>query len=118
MSESGFSKEQQAATVPFFLHENEMTRMERVNKRLWIAMLVIFVALIGTNAGWIMYESQFQDEVYSYELSQDSGDGGENLYTNNRVIIGGDYNGQTDDQDNGQAAGAENSPDAKDVPDL
>ena len=56
--------------------------------------------------------------MYSYELSQDSGEGGENLYTNNRVIIGGDYNGQTDDQDNGPAAGAENNPDAKDVPDL
>lgn len=62
---NGFSAEKEAVSVPFFIYENEMTRYERVNKRLWIALLVIFVALIGTNAGWIIYESQF--ETYTYE---------------------------------------------------
>lgn len=111
-----FSTEQEAVTIPFFVHENEMTRLERVNKRLWIALLVIFVALIGTNAGWIIYESQFESEVYTYELQQDSGEGGENTYTNNRIIVGGDYNGEANGENNGEAAGAENYTVAENMP--
>lgn len=116
MSEKEFSQEQQAVTIPFFLHENEMTRMDRVNKRLWIALLLIFVALIGTNAGWIIYESQYQDEVYTYELQQDSGEGGENTYTNNRIIVGGDYNGEANCENNSEAASAENPTVSENVP--
>lgn len=111
-----FSTEQEAVTIPFFVHENEMTRLERVNKRLWIALLVIFVALIGTNAGWIIYESQFESEVYTYELQQDSGEGGENTYTNNRIIVGGDYNGEANGENNGEAAGAEKPTVAENMP--
>ena len=48
-------------TVPFYVHEGEMARQERHIKRLWILCIIIFVALIGTNAGWIVYESQFED---------------------------------------------------------
>lgn len=116
MSEKEFSQEQQAVTIPFFLHENEMTRMDRVNKRLWIALLLIFVALIGTNAGWIIYESQYQDEVYTYELQQDSGEGGENTYTNNRIIVGGDYNGEANCENNSEAASAENHTVSENMP--
>lgn len=111
-----FSTEQEAVTIPFFVHEASVSRMERVNKRLWIALLIIFVALIGTNAGWIIHESQFQDEVYSYELQQDSGDGGENTYTNNRIIVGGDYNGEANGENNSEAAGAENITVAENMP--
>ena len=113
-----FSRDQEAATIPFFVHEASVSRMERVNKRLWIALLVIFIALIGTNAGWIIYESQFQDEIYSYELSQDSGEGGENTYTNNRIVIGGDFNSEANGKNNGEAPGTENYTDAENVTNL
>lgn len=102
------NENQQSAQIPYYVHEMEMTRLERLNKRLWIFLLIVFIALVGTNAGWIIYESQFQDEVYSYEVSQDSGEGGENTYTGNTVnIMGGDYNGEANDQSNGETAGAE-----------
>ena len=45
--------EKETASITYFVHEGEMTRMERTNKRLWIALLVIFAALIATNAAWI-----------------------------------------------------------------
>ena len=57
--------EQKSAQIPYYVHEMEMTRLERINKRLWILILIVFLALIGTNAGWIIYESQF--DTYSYE---------------------------------------------------
>ena len=64
MSEQ-YTKEQQVANVPFFIHEATVERLERINKRWFIFALIVFIALVATNAGWIIYESQF--ETYSYE---------------------------------------------------
>ena len=54
-------------------HEGDMARMERTNHRLWIVVLVLIVALIGTNVAWIYYESQFIEEV-SVEQEVDTGE--------------------------------------------
>ena len=87
----------ETAQIPFFVHEADMTRLERTNKRMWILVLLLVIALVGSNVGWILYESQFTDEVYSYELTQDAADGGTNTFTENSVrLVGGDYNGEAD----------------------
>ena len=88
------------ANVPYFVHEAEMARQERTVKRLWILCIIMFLALVISNAGWIYYESQFQDEVITQEISQDSGEGGINTY--NGKIVGGDDYGEAEDQDYGK----------------
>lgn len=59
--------------IPYYAHEGEMARAERMNKRLWIVILVLIICLVGTNAGWIVYESQLADEVITQEV--DTGEG-------------------------------------------
>ena len=62
--------------IPYFSHEGDMARMERANKRLWIVVLVLIAVLLGTNAGWLFYESQFQVvEESKVEQKVDTGDG-------------------------------------------
>lgn len=61
--------------VPYVVHEGAMARQERTIKRLWILCLVMFLALVGTNAGWIYYESQFETVVSDVRQDIDSGDG-------------------------------------------
>lgn len=56
------------ATIPYFVHEGEMNRAERTNKRQWVLIIILIVALIGTNVGWLIYESQFTDEVVSTQV--------------------------------------------------
>lgn len=75
--------------IPYIAFESSQARMERTNKRLWIAILVLIVALIGTNAGWIYYESQWQ-YVESTTVTQDldASDGG-NAVINDGVHING-----------------------------
>ena len=51
--------------VPYIVHESSMARMERQIKRLWIALLVVIFMLFASNAGWMIYESQFA--TISYE---------------------------------------------------
>lgn len=66
---------EEPAIIPYYAHEGEMSRMERANKRLWIIIIILIVSLLGTNAGWIIYESQFQDIVTTVEQEVDTGEG-------------------------------------------
>ena len=61
--------------VPYIVHEASMARMERQIKRLWIALIVAVCLLFASNAGWLIYESQF--ETITYEQ------GGEGINTVN-----------------------------------
>jgi hypothetical protein len=56
-------KDEKQAMVPYFLHESEMARLERIVKRMWILCIIMFLALVITNAGWVYYENQFEDMV-------------------------------------------------------
>lgn len=47
-------------SVPYIAHESSMARMERQIKRLWIALIVAVCLLFASNAGWLIYESQFE----------------------------------------------------------
>ena len=60
-------------TIPYIVHEDSMARQERHIKRLWILCIVIFAALVITNAGWIYYENQFEDIVISQDGKTDKG---------------------------------------------
>lgn len=54
--------------VPYIVHEGEVARLERIVKRLWIVVLVLIVLFVGTNAGWIWYESRYETIVVTQEL--------------------------------------------------
>ena len=79
-------------SVPYIVHESSMARMERQIKRLWIALIVVIAMLFASNAGWLIYDSQFA--TISYE--QD----GEGI---NNVNIGeqGDLINGTESEDPG-----------------
>ena len=73
-------------TIDWAAHEADMARMERVNRRLWIALLVVIALFTITNAAWIVYENSFIDEVTVTQES-DAKDGGTAIVNN-----GGDVN--------------------------
>ena len=86
--------ENQNVTVPYMVHESAMARSEWHNKRLWIVIIVLIGALIGTNLAWIIYENSFEDYVVTeeYDVEQDA-DGGDN----NSIINGGEIvNGEAE----------------------
>lgn len=55
--------------IPFFIAESMADRQSLTIKKLWILCILLIVLLIGTNAMWIWYESQF--EYYEQEVEQD-----------------------------------------------
>ena len=82
-------KEQPSETVPYIVHEGMMARAERTAKRLWITILLLIVLLVGTNAGWIWFESQFEETTTTIEAEAD--DGGNAVANNNGMV---NYNGK------------------------
>ena len=48
-------KEYSMENISYFAHEMEMARAERTQRRLWIASLVLSVALVASNAAWVIH---------------------------------------------------------------
>lgn len=71
--ESCKEKQRLIEPIPFIAHESAMARMERTIKRLWILLMILVVLLVGSNVAWIIYESQFVEEEWSYEATTDEG---------------------------------------------
>lgn len=66
-------------------------KYDKITKRLWILCIILIIALIGTNAGWIYYESQWQyveSTQIEQEVEQDTESG-------SNTFVGGDYYGET-----------------------
>ena len=60
-------------SVPYIVHESSMARMERQIKRLWITIMVLIFMLVGTNASWLWYNSQFDTvETVTEEYQADA----------------------------------------------
>ena len=78
----------ETVVVPLIVHETAGASLERVVKRLWILALTLIFLLVGTNAAWIWYESQFEEVV----VTQENADGYNNFIGNDGDIINGETN--------------------------
>lgn len=76
--------------IPYVAYEATMSRFERINKRLWIAVILLIILLVGSNIVWLVYESQF--ECFETTVTQENTDGYNNYIGNDGDII----NGETD----------------------
>ena len=79
----------------YITYESAMARMERANKRNFIIIIILILALIATNAGWIIYESQFETvETTTIKAEQIGADV--------NIVGGGDiqYGAESDDNKN------------------
>lgn len=86
-------------SVPYIVHESAMARSERHSKRLWIVILVLIGALIGTNLAWIVYENSFEDIVSTEEIIVDAEENGIANYIGQDGNI---YNGEDNNKENNQ----------------
>ena len=91
-----YTEEEKMLTVPYVAHQSAAARQERQIRRMWIVVLVLIGALIGTNLAWIIYESSFKEVITTteeyYDVEQDADDGGDN----NSIINGGIINGEAE----------------------
>ena len=74
------------ANVPFAVYESAMAQIRRL---IWVIVLLI-ILLVGTNAGWLIYEAQFEVvEETTTTITQDNADGYNNYIGNDGDIVNG-----------------------------
>lgn len=73
MEDNGIVKEDNVGPIQRYYYEAETARLERTITRLFWALIMTILLLVGTNAGWIWYESQWEDTVVTQDV--DTGEG-------------------------------------------
>lgn len=86
--------------ISYIVFEGEMARAERHIKRLWITVIILILALVGTCTGFLIYLSQY-DVVESYQVSTDGG-GDANYIGNDGDINNGTSNSSQKTQENSE----------------
>lgn len=85
------------AVMPIAQHEKDQNRLMKIIKWLVAVIALLIVLLVGSNIGWLIYESQFvtaESIVEEYQVEQNAESG-----NNNSIINGGEIaNGETDDK--------------------
>lgn len=69
--------EKNPTSVPYVVHESAMSRAERQAKSLVWVIILLIVLLVGSNVGWLIYESQFEIVEATTEtiITQENADG-------------------------------------------
>ena len=80
------------STVPYAVLEDFKNASTTTIKRLWILILILVFLLVGTNAAWLWYESQFEDVVTTEEIVVDAENDGVANYIGQDGNI---YNGES-----------------------
>ena len=57
--------------VPYIVHESDMTRLERTNKRLFISLLISIIFLFLSNVAWLYVWNQYDYVSETTTYSQD-----------------------------------------------
>lgn len=76
--------------ISYISFESVCSRLERINKRLWIMCIILITTLIITNVAWLFYVQDF--EVTETTITQDNSDGYNNYIGNNGDIMNGSAN--------------------------
>jgi hypothetical protein len=85
-----YTEEEKMMTVPYIAHQSAVARQERQMRRMWIVILFLICALIGTNLAWIIYNSQFEVVEEIVTVEQENGNGDNNYIGNNGDITYGE----------------------------
>lgn len=60
-------------TVPYIVYEAGQARSERIIRRMIIAVIIVAILLVISNAAWLFVWQSYDFESYAIELSTDGG---------------------------------------------
>lgn len=75
--------------------EQALMHADKANKRAYVIIIMLIVALLGSNAGWLYYESQWEVVETTEQRVDQQADG-----DSSNTFVGGDLYGSTTDSNN------------------
>ena len=83
------------AVMPIAQHEKDQNRLMKIIKWLVAVIALLIVLLVGSNIGWLIYESQFETVETNETIIEAEQDG-----SAINIVGGGDVNYGTESQNN------------------
>ena len=80
------------AVMPIAQHEKDENRLMGIIKWLIAVIVILILLLVGTNVGWLIYNSQFEDVEESTTITQENAEGYNNYIGNDGDIVNGETN--------------------------
>ena len=80
------------AVMPNAEHEKDQNRLMSIIKRLIAVIVILILLLVGTNVGWLIYNSQFEVVEESTTITQENAEGYNNYIGNDGDIVNGETN--------------------------
>ena len=80
------------AVMPIAQHEKDQNRLMSIIKRLIAVIVILILLLVGTNVGWLIYNSQFEVVEESTTITQENAEGYNNYIGNDGDIVNGETN--------------------------
>ena len=80
------------AVMPIAQHEKDQNRLMGIIKSLIAVIVILIVLLVGSNVGWLIYNSQFEVVEESTTITQDNESGYNNYIGNDGDIVNGETN--------------------------
>ena len=78
------------AVMPIAQHEKDQNRLMNIIKRLIAVIVILIVLLVGSNVGWLIYESQYEVVEESTAITQENAKGYNNYIGNDGDIVNGE----------------------------
>lgn len=80
------------AVMPIAQHEKDQNRLMGIIKWLIAVIVILIVLLVGSNVGWLIYNSQFEVMEESTTITQENAEGYNNYIGNDGDIVNGETN--------------------------
>lgn len=85
--------------IPYIVHEGVVARMERIIKRLTIALVICILLIFASNALWLYFWNQYNYTGETQSIMVDSKDGIANYIGNDGSIVNGSDNSDQEEKD-------------------
>lgn len=83
------------AVMPIAQHEKDQNRLMGIIKWLIAVIVILVMLLVGSNVGWLIYESQYEvveETKTETNITQDNENGYNNYIGNDGDIVNGETN--------------------------
>ena len=78
--------------MPIAQHEKDQNRLIGIIKWLIAVIVILIVLFVGSNVGWLIYNSRFEVVEESTTITQENAEGYNNYIGNDGDIVNGETN--------------------------
>lgn len=86
-------------SIPYYAYDALTLMSNRTIRRLWILCIILIILLFGSNLGWLIYESQFEDVSTKIEQEAEWEDDSNVIFNGTGTVSYGESKADSNNKD-------------------